>query len=178
VSIFTNPASRSPEQAAAYAAAVQDLLGPSDPLAVLEDTVRAIERILAPLADAQVRRPEAPGKWSVLQVVHHLADAELMWGYRLRLVLGQDRPSLTGFDQDQWAERLRYHEADAEGALEDFAAFRRANLRLLRRMSAHDLKRVGIHVERGEESAEKMLSLWAGHDLLHLQQLARIQGAK
>jgi hypothetical protein len=82
VSIFTNPASRSPEQDAAYAAAVRDLLGSSDPLAVLADTARAVERILAPLTDAQVRRPEAPGKGSQLQVVHHLADAELMWGYR------------------------------------------------------------------------------------------------
>jgi hypothetical protein len=93
------------------------------------------------------------------------------------MVLAHDRPPLTGYDQDSWAERLRYDESDAEQALEDFAMLRTANLRLLRRSSREDLGRVGVHAERGEESLDYMMRLYAGHDLLHQRQLDRIRRA-
>lgn len=110
-------------------------------------------------------------------VLQHLADSELVWGYRLRMVLAHDRPQITGYDQDLWAARLEYDDADPDQALKDFAALREANLRLLARASADDLKRVGVHAERGEESVAHMIRLYAGHDLLHLAQLARIRHA-
>jgi DinB superfamily len=91
--------------------------------------------------------------------------------------LAHDRPPLTGYDQDLWAERLGYVEADADQAMDDFGLLRRANLRLLARASDEDLKRVGVHAERGAESVEHMIRLYAGHDLLHLEQLARIRRA-
>jgi uncharacterized damage-inducible protein DinB len=125
----------------------------------------------------KLRQPERPGKWSIGQVLQHLADSELVWGWRLRLILAQDRPTLTGYDQDRWAERLRYADSDPAQALEEFVTLRRANLRLLERASPADLKRVGVHVERGEESLEHQRRLYAGHDLLHLAQLARIRHA-
>ena len=177
MSVFTNPASRSAEQAAAYTAAVLDLLGTKDPMEVLQATASTLERIRDGLSTEQVTQPEAPGKWSVRHVLQHLADSELVWSYRLRMVLAHDRPQLTGYDQDKWAERLRYEEADADQAQQDFSALRRANLRLLARASGEELKRVGVHAERGEESVEHMIRLYAGHDLLHLQQLARIRRA-
>jgi hypothetical protein len=93
------------------------------------------------------------------------------------MVLSHDRPQLTGYDQDLWAERLRYDEAGADQALQDFSLLRRANLLLLARASGEDLKRVGVHAERGAESVEHMIRLCAGHDLLHLEQLARIRRA-
>ena len=83
----------------------------------------------------------------------------------------------SGYDQDLWAERLGYDEADADQALEDFGLLRRANLRLLACASDEDLRRVGIHAERGAESVGHMIRLYAGHDLLHLEQLARIRRA-
>lgn len=107
-------------------------------------------------------------------VLEHLADSELVWGYRLRKVLAEDRPELTGFDQDLWADRLGYDSADSEAALSMFAALRSANLRLLSRAPQGDLDRVGIHDERGEESVEHMIRLYAGHDLVHRRQLERI----
>jgi uncharacterized damage-inducible protein DinB len=177
MSVFTNPASRSNEQAAAYTAAILDLLGPRNPIEVLEQTAPALREFLDGLTPEQIARPEAEGKWSVRQVLQHLADSDLVWGYRVRMVLAHDRPPLTGYDQDLWAERLRYHEADANQALRDFEVLRRANLRLLARASAQDLRRVGVHAERGEESVEHMIRLYAGHDLLHLRQLDRIRRA-
>jgi len=122
----------------------------------------------------QLRTPEAQGKWSVVALLQHWADSELVWGYRLRRVLAEDRPQLTGFDQDLWAERLRYADVDREMALRMFTAIRKANLQLLRRSSAQDLDREGVHVERGPESVRHMVRLYAGHDLVHRRQLERI----
>lgn len=173
--VFTNPADRAPGQPETYAAAVRGLLEAAAPWDVLSGTAREIERIVDSLTDAQIKRPEAPGKWSVLHVLQHLADAEIVWGHRVRLVLAHDRPALSGYDQDRWAERLRYERADARDAQEQFTALRRANLRLLDRIPRDDWTRVGIHAERGEETLEQMMGLWAGHDLLHLRQLARIR---
>jgi uncharacterized damage-inducible protein DinB len=175
MSVFTNPASRSAEQAVAYTTAVLDLLGARNPFDVLRATTADLRRVLDGLSAKQVTQPEAEGKWSIRDVLQHLADSELVWGYRLRMVLAHDRPSLTGYDQDRWAERLRYDVADAEQALQDFSVLRRSNLRLLDRTSDDDLKRVGVHAERGEESVEHMIRLYAGHDLLHVRQLERIR---
>jgi hypothetical protein len=92
-------------------------------------------------------------------------------------VLAQDRPPLTGFDQDLWAERLRYHEVDVRDALEQFSVLRRANLRLWEGLRPADMTRIGLHSERGEESVEHLRRLYAAHDLLHLRQLERIRAA-
>ena len=177
MSVFTNNASRAPEQATQYVAAVLDLLGGRDPRDVLGGTADALGRVLDGMSADQIVRPEAPGKWSVRDVLSHLADSELVWGYRLRMVLAQDRPPLTGYDQDLWAERLRYSETEAAESLERFRVLRRANLWLLDRASGIDLQRVGVHAERGEESVAHMIKLYAGHDLVHLRQLERIRGA-
>jgi len=93
------------------------------------------------------------------------------------MVLAHDRPAITGYDQDLWATRLRYEDADPRQAIQDFTVLRQANLRLLARVSDGDLTRVGIHAERGEESVAHLIRLYAGHDILHLQQIARIRQA-
>jgi hypothetical protein len=119
MSVFTNSASRSKEDAHAYTSAILGLLGDEDPIAVLRRTDAALRRSVEGLTDTQLGTPEAPGKWSVRHVVRHLADAEIVWGWRLRLVLAQSRPPLTGYDQDLWADRLGYYDADV-AALDEF----------------------------------------------------------
>jgi hypothetical protein len=95
----------------------------------------------------------------------------------MRLILAQERPTITGYDQDQWAENLHYDEADPTESLEAFGILRRGNLTLIERASPQDLLRVGVHAERGEESVEHLRRLYAGHDLMHLQQIARVRHA-
>jgi hypothetical protein len=176
MSVFTNPSSAAPQQTAQYVAALLDLLGSRDPVAVLRDTPGAVAQLLSAVPDDVATMPEAPGKWSMRDVVQHLADSELVGGVRLRLVLAQERPPLTAYDQDLWADRLRYREVAIGEALEQFSVLRRANLRLWRELGPADLTRVGLHSERGEESLEHLRKLYAAHDLLHLRQLERIRG--
>jgi hypothetical protein len=175
MSVFTNPASGSLENAKAYIAALLGLVGDREPMSVLRRTPAALREVISGMTSAQLTHPELPGKWSVRHALQHLADAELVFGWRLRMVLSHERPPLTGFDQDLWAERLGYEQADAMQALADYTALRASNLRLLERASPADLKRFGIHEERGEESVAHFMRLYAGHDLMHLQQIARIR---
>src|SRR5690606_29130053 len=138
----------------------------------------------APLRDAvagvdddALRRPEAPGKWSVVEVAQHLADSELVFGYRIRMTAAHDRPAIQGYDQDLWATDLRYADVRLEDALADFEALRAMNLRLLRALPEASWERVGLHAERGEESVRQLTRLMAAHDLVHLRQIERIKGA-
>jgi hypothetical protein len=177
MSVFTNPATAAAEQATAYVAAVLDLLGERDPMVVLHETLAALPQSMAGLSLLQLRRPERPGKWSIAQVVQHLADSEMVGSWRFRLIMAHDRPQITGYDQDLWAERLGYADSDPDDALTLFAVLRRANLRLFERASPADLQRAGVHSERGEETLEHLRRLYAGHDILHLRQIARIRTA-
>ncbi len=164
-----------PAGAEAYTSALLGLLGTQNPLVVLRETPDALRAAVERLTPAQVGHPEAPGKWSTRQVVQHLADAELVGGFRLRMILAHERPALAPYDQDLWANRLRYGDSDIHEALEQFSVLRRANLRLWGGASPAELARAGMHAERGEESVEQMRRLYAGHDLAHRHQLARIR---
>jgi uncharacterized damage-inducible protein DinB len=174
VSVFTNPASSSKEQGQAYTAAVVGLVGGRQPLDILSATEPRLREAVRGLSAAQLARPEAPGKWSINHVLRHLADSEIVWGWRMRMTLAHDRPAITGYDQDAWANRLSYAQADAQESIAEFGVLRAGNLRLLRQATPEDLKRVGVHAERGEESVAHMMTLYAGHDLLHLNQIERI----
>ena len=177
MSIFTNPASSTRQESAAYAAAVLDLLGTRSPIDVLAETPAALESLVAGVTADRLRQPEAPGKWSVQQVLAHLADSELVGAWRYRMILAQERPPIQGYDQDAWAQRLRYDEAEPQQSLGVFSAVRAWNLRLVGQLSPAELARVGVHAERGEESVGHLLKLYAGHDLLHRNQLQRILAA-
>src|SRR5688572_17411795 len=177
MSVFTNPAGGAIDHARAYVDAILELLGDRDPLKALEATPRALAKVVEKTPRDVLARPEAPGKWSMLHVLAHLADSDLVWGWRLRLILAQDRPPLTGYDQDAWAGRLGYDESDPDDSVAMFSILRKTNLRLINRASPDDMQRVGVHVERGEESLAHHLKLYAGHDILHLNQLERIRQA-
>lgn len=177
MSVFTNPASRSREEAVQYTTAVLGLLGDRDPLAVLAATADRLRFVVAGMDTRAIRAPEAPGKWSVTQVLAHLADSEVVWAWRLRLILAQDRPAITGYDQDAWAANLGYENADPGECVDRFAILRDSHLLVLGRLTPVQKARVGVHAERGEESVEHLVRLYAGHDILHLNQIDRIRKA-
>lgn len=165
------------EAAAGYTRDILNLLGTRDPIAVMQDTPRQIEELIRGVPESGLTIPEAPGKWSLRHVVAHLADSELVGGWRLRLMLAHDRPPLTPYDQDVFADRLRYDDVPLGEALALFTVLRKANLRLWSGLSDEQLGRVGLHAERGEESLGHMRKLYAGHDIAHLNQMKRIRAA-
>lgn len=142
---------------------------------VLGRLIPELGNLVNGLTSEELRRPEAPGKWSILEVIHHLADSELVWAYRLRLVLAEKQPEITGYDQDRWASQLKYREANLQDVLELLGILRKTNLRLISSLSDEELQRAGTHNERGEETVEHMIRLYAGHDLVHSNQISRIR---
>ena len=177
MSDLTSPASEAVAQAGVYVAALMAALGSRDPLEVLEETPEALSRAFEGLSRAQQGTRERPGKWSVRQVVAHLADSELVGAYRFRMILAHERPTLPGYDQDLWADRLRYQDSDIDRALGDFATLRAGNLRLFRAATPEELERSMRHAERGEERLSALIRMYAGHDIVHLRQIARIRRA-
>jgi hypothetical protein len=177
MSELVNRASDAAAQAGAYVAALLQTLGSRDPFEVLAETPAALRAAVAGLTPEQEATPERPGKWSVRQVVQHLADSDLVGAFRFRMVLAHDSPELPGYDQDLWAERLGYRDVPVAAALEQFDFLRQLNLRILRRAAPEDMTRVMRHAERGDEPLAHMIKLYAGHDLVHLQQIARIRQA-
>jgi hypothetical protein len=172
-----NPASQAKENAAAYVSLLMEFLGDNDPLAVLEEQGAWLASATSGIGETMLRRPEKPGKWSIIEVVQHLADSDLVFGYRLRMVLAHPTPEIQGYDQDLWAKELKYGDANLAEALEQHRVLRLANLRLLRSLAPAELERTGIHSERGPESVIKMMKMMAGHDILHRNQIKRIKRA-
>jgi hypothetical protein len=160
-----------------YARGLFTRLGDRDWLAVLAATPAALRAAFDGVEDAAIRRPEAPGKWSMIDVAHHLADGEMVVGVRVRMIVAQEQPPITAYDQELWAETLHYRDAALAEVLEQFAVLREANVRLARQLTPAQLARFGVHTERGGESVGYTLRLLAGHDLVHLDQIARIRRA-
>jgi len=171
---FSNPVGAAAAAATGYVQALLAVLGDRDPFNVLNELLPWLEQRFRGLDDATLRRPEAPGKWSVLEVVQHLADAEMVTGYRVRTVLTQDTPPIPGYDQDGWARTFRYRELPLAEALAQLAALRSANVRLYRSLEPAQWKRAGLHSERGMESVEHMVRMMGGHDLVHRRQIERV----
>ena len=177
MSVFTNPAGATPEEVHEYATAVLLLLGGQDPVAVLRQMNESLDHRIEGLTLEELATPEAFQKSSISAVVQHLADAELVWAYRLRIVLAEDRPAIVGYDQDRWAARLEYEGTNIRDAREQFAALRQSNLRIIGHASEKDLDRVAVHALRGDQTLRLMMQWWAGHDLVHLRQIDRIRSA-
>jgi hypothetical protein len=171
---LSNPAGSTGPAATAYVNALLGLLGERPAFEVLHEQPSVLHGLTKDRTPEDVRRPEAPGKWSVVEVIQHQADTELVLGFRLRMVLAHDRPPLPAYDQDLWAANLRYAEVPLDEALGQFTALRRANLALVARQPAEAFDRVGLHAERGEESVRHLLNLAAGHDVAHRRQVQRI----
>ena len=174
---FANPVGNAAAAAAGYTRALLELLGDRDPLSVAAELIPWLERRTAGQNDATLRRPEAPGKWSVIEVIQHLADTEVVYAWRTRQILTQDRPPIQGYDQDAWARTLGYDTADLTVALGQLRGVRTANLRLWRSLTPAQLARVGLHSERGPESLDLVLRMMGAHDLVHRRQIDRVLGA-
>jgi hypothetical protein len=157
-------------QGRAYQQQLLSLLGQDDPAKVQELTQASLRSVLKGAASDLRKRPAA-SEWSVLELLGHLADAELVVSGRYRWAISQDEPPLLAYDQDLWVARLRHNEDQPDELLAVFSAMRAANLQLWRRSSAEERQRAAMHAERGPESYDLMFRMLAGHDRFHLNQM-------
>lgn len=149
-----------------------------DPLKEGSAVPRKLERLLKGVSASKLRKRPAPGKWSIAEIVAHLADAELVRGYRMRMILGAPGTPIQAFNQDDWVVALHYDKRTVRQSLEEFRALRESNLALLKTLRPAQWKHHGLHSERGEESIETITRMFAGHDVNHIRQIERILAAK
>jgi hypothetical protein len=145
-----------------------------DPLKIQAATAARLARLIRSASRQRLARRPSPGKWSVNEILAHLAETEMVGGYRIRMILGAPGTPLQAFDQDSWAVAGRYAARDARKSLALFRAVRYANLDLLRGLTPAQWKHHGLHAERGEESVDTIVHMFAGHDLNHLRQIEAI----
>ena len=149
-----------------------------DPLKVEAGTAKKLERLVQGVPASKLRKRPAPGKWSVAEILAHLAESEIVRGWRMRQILGAPGTAIQAFDQDSWAAAGHYDKRDPRKSLELFRVLREANLALLKSLTPEQWKHHGMHAERGVETIEHMSCMMAGHDLNHLGQVERIVAAK
>ncbi len=147
-------------------------------LAVQAATPKKLERLIKGVPTAKLRKRPAPDKWSVGEILAHIADAEIAGAFRMRLILGAPGTPVAAFDQDAWVTSGHYAKRDPRKSVEQFRALREANLALLKSLTPEQWKHWGMHSERGEESIEHIVRMFAGHDINHLRQIEGILARK
>jgi uncharacterized damage-inducible protein DinB len=127
------------------------------------------------MSDADLRRPEKEGKWSVHDVVAHLADLELVYAVRIRTILaGAGDAPLPALAQNAWVERVHRREPLSE-LLDQLAFDRRRNIALAERLRGDELTRSGQHPEYGAITIPMALERLKNHDAKHFAQIERIK---
>ncbi|HEY7059192.1 MAG TPA: DinB family protein [Vicinamibacterales bacterium] len=157
-----------------YIARMLALAGTGNPLEVLEQTAPRMGALIAARSDADLTWRPADDRWSIAQILAHLADAEVVAAWRLRMILSAPGSPIQSFDQNGWARALEYERRDAFASLALFRALRASLLGLVRHLGDEALDRYGMHAERGKETVRHLLRMYAGHDVNHLQQIERL----
>lgn len=145
-----------------------------DPLAVQAATGRKLARLIKGSPARELRKRPPAGTWSVSEILSHLSDAEIVIGFRMRLILGSPGVPIAAYDQDSWVTSGHYEKRDPRKTVELFRVLRAANLALLESLTAAQWQQYGMHSERGQETIEHIVRMTAGHDVNHLQQIERI----
>ncbi len=146
-------------------------------IARYRDGYDEVARSLEGFPEGELGAHPLPGKWSAREIVQHLADSEMNSAIRLRRLLTEERPQIQGYDQDDYAARLRYNERDIAPALEAFRGARSTTAQLLEAMSDEDWAREGTHSESGRYTAEDWLRIYAAHAHGHAAQIRRLREA-
>jgi hypothetical protein len=141
-----------------------------------EKSPKEIAAAVSGLAPAVLRYRSDPAKWCILEILGHLADIELVYGYRLRQMLADEKPVIAPMDQDAWANNLGYLEAPAPELVAMYGLNRHHNLRLLRRMKPGDLEKSAFHPEHQKDvTVAQIVEQMAGHGVNHLAQIEKLK---
>lgn len=149
-----------------------NFLGDAPPRDVLETTPITIARLVRDSDAAQLTRAPAAGKWSIRDILCHLADCEITFAFRLRQTVAEAHHVIQPFDQDGWSSP--YGKLDAHDALDAFMALRRWNLLFIRAAGTAAESKPVRHPERGEMTFRTILETMGGHDINHLRQIEKL----
>src|SRR5216684_6303135 len=150
-----------------YVQRILGYVGAQDPLSIQRRTPEELERLIKGASASSLRKRPAPGKWSIVEILAHLADTEIVASWRIRAILGAPGTPLQAFDQDTWVSAGHYERRDPRRSLELFRVLREVNVELFQTLTPEQWKHHGMHAERGVETVEHLLRLFAGHDLNH-----------
>lgn len=148
------------------------------PLVVQAATAKKLDRLIKGVSTAKLRKRPAPEKWSVSEILAHLADAEIVGGFRLRFILGSPGAPIVAYDQDKWVTSGHYDKRNPRKSVEQFCVLREGNLALLKSLKPEQWNHYGMHSERGRESIEHIVHMFAGHDINHVRQIEEILALK
>jgi hypothetical protein len=157
-----------------YVQRILGLLEGKNAMDVLAASPRQVARLIKGVTKKRLSKKPSPEKWSVTEILAHLADVEIVQGFRIRLILGSSGIAIQGFDQDAWARYSVYSSHDPALSLEGYRVNRERTLRLLKSLPKGMWDSYGIHSERGKESVKRVSEMMAGHDINHLKQIQAI----
>ena len=141
-----------------------------------EKNPEQVARAVMGLPTKVLQYKPAPNKWSVQEILAHLADSELVYGYRLRQAIADKEPTFAPIDQDAWAANLGYMEPTTPELIALYSLLRRANLRVLRRLKPADLEKSGFHPEhKCQITVAELVQNLAKHGASHLEQIERLK---
>ena len=162
------------ETAEQYKARFANYTEGKDPVAMQRETPRALAHLIAGVPTSKMKQPPSPGKWSVTEILMHIAEDELTSTWRYRQMLEYDGPQLPGFNQELWAQWSAYASWEPADALTMFRLLREANLKLFARLTPEQWERHGIHAERGKITLRDLCRHMAPHDINHIEQIRQI----
>jgi len=146
------------------------------PLTIQAATAKKLARLIKGVPASKLRKRPSPDKWSVSEILAHFADTEIVASFRLRLILGAPGTPIAAFDQDSWVTSGHYEKRDPRKSVEQFRVLREANLALLKSLKPEQWKHYGMHSERGQETIEHIVRMFAGHDVNHIRQIEGLLG--
>lgn len=141
------------------------------PMEILAATPRQIARLVKGVSRKKLSQRPASDKWSVTEILAHLADSELVYGFRIRIILEAGGTPIQGIDQDAWAKFSNYAKHDPMLSLEAFRITRERMVRLLKSLPRESWDFYGMHSERGKETVTRVVEMLAGHDVNHMKQI-------
>lgn len=145
-------------------------------IGLLEQTPIIIEKILLDVPDSTLGWKPASDRWSVSEVLAHMAELEQVWRERIRKIAQENMPELESYDQNVAYAAGKYAGTGREH-LRKFCHERDRTLSLLRYLPEAAVGRAGKHSEIGAISIGEQLNVWAFHDLGHIKQIAELYRA-
>jgi hypothetical protein len=165
-----------PETAQQYIQRILNHVEGQDAIKVQRATAAKLKKLTEGLTSKELKWQPEPGKWSIAEILAHLADVEIVASWRMRSILGANGTAIQAFDQDAWASVLQYGKRDVKQSLEVFRVLRENNLAMLKALSRDSWDNYGMHAERGKETIAHLARMFAGHDTNHILQVERITG--